>query len=163
MRTVMSMKKTIIALVIGMAMAFSAAAQNPYLEPDNTWISISGTVEDVPTGDTFVLDYGEWTITVEMDDWDNDADAFKLVEGDKVTVYGWIDDDTFETRTIEASSVYVENLGTYFYASGADEEDYVFTGVTVPVVVNTIGLQGTVSEVNGPRVRPQHRPAVDHG
>src|SRR5690606_1456054 len=53
-----------------------------------------------------------------------------------------------ETRTIEASSVYVENLGTYFYASGVDEEDYVYTGVTVPIVVDTIGLQGTVSEVN---------------
>jgi len=143
------MKKTMIALVLGMAVAFSVTAQNPYLKPDNTWISISGTVDGVPTPDTFELDYGEWTITVEMDDWDNDGDAYKLVAGDKVTVYGWIDDDMFETRTIEASSVYVENLGTYFYASGVDEEGYVYTGVTVPVVVNTVGLQGTVSEVNG--------------
>ena len=149
MRTTTHMKKTMIALVLGMAVAFSVTAQNPYLKPDNTWISISGTVDGVPTPDTFELDYGEWTITVEMDDWDNDGDAYKLVAGDKVTVYGWIDDDMFETRTIEASSVYVENLGTYFYASGVDEEGYVYTGVTVPVVVNTVGLQGTVSEVNG--------------
>jgi uncharacterized protein YdeI (BOF family) len=143
------MKKIMLALALGMALAFSVTAQNPYLKPDNTWISISGTVDGVPTPDTFELDYGEWTITVEMDDWDNDADAYKLVAGDKVTVYGWIDDDMFETRTIEASSVYVENLDTYFYASGVDEEGYVYTGVTVPVVVNTVGLQGTVSEVNG--------------
>jgi uncharacterized protein YdeI (BOF family) len=149
----MSTKRTItkysIVGIVGLAFAFAAMAANPYLKPNNTWISISGSVEGVPTGDTFILNYDQGTITVEMDDWDNDADAYKLVEGDNVVVYGWIDDDIFETRTIEASSVYVENLGTYFYASGADEEDYIYPTVTVPVVVNTIGLQGTVSEVNG--------------
>lgn len=144
-----TLKKYLIVFGIGTGMAISSAAQSPYLAPDDTWISISGTVDGVPTGDIFNLDYGEGMIAVEMDDWDTDADAYKLVEGDNVTVSGWIDDDLFERRTIEARSVYVENLGTYFYASGADEEKYYYSGVTVPVVINTIGLHGTVSEVSG--------------
>jgi hypothetical protein len=41
-----------------------------------------------------------------------------------------VDDDFFETTTIEASSVYVEDLDTYFYASGADEEEVMTTVTT---------------------------------
>lgn len=102
MRITNRVKSYGLALVFGLTMAFSAAAQNPYLQANNTWISISGTDNAIPTANTFVLNYGDWTITVEMDDWNNDADAFKLMKGDKV-----------------------------------------------PVVVNTVGLQGTVSEVSG--------------
>lgn len=64
------------------------AAQSPYAKADNTWIGISGTVKAVTTPDRFTLDYGKGVITVEMDDWDTDADAYKLVAGDKVNVYG---------------------------------------------------------------------------
>lgn len=46
--------------------------------------------------------YGNGSITVEMDDGDRDADAYSLDEGDNVTVYGMIDDDLFESATIEA-------------------------------------------------------------
>ena len=98
------------------------AATNPYLKPDEAWVSISGTAVS-PTADSFVLDYGEWVITVEMDDWDWYGDTPAGIDGDKVTVYGQIDDDFFETTTIEASSVYVENRGTYYYASSDDEEE----------------------------------------
>ncbi|HSO22154.1 MAG TPA: hypothetical protein VLT81_04555, partial [Chondromyces sp.] len=95
--------------------AVPAMAEDPYVEPDDSWISLSGTVKAV-TADAFTLDYGKGMITVEMDDGDRDADGYKLIEGDKVTVNGVIDDGLFETRTIEASSVYVEKLDTYFYA-----------------------------------------------
>lgn len=58
-----------------------------------------------------------------------------------------VDDDFLELATIEASSVYVEELGTTFYASAVDEED-VFTLVTVrPVVVGDAVLQGDVTSV----------------
>ena len=72
---------------------------DPYELANNTWISLSGTVHAV-SPDTFELDYGEGNITVEMDDGDRDADAYKLLHGDKVTVNGLIDDDLFEMRTI---------------------------------------------------------------
>jgi hypothetical protein len=59
-----------------------------------------------------------------------------------------VDDDFFETTTIEASSVYVESIGTYFYASALDEEDAdTFVTLATPVVVSSTLLQGTVTKV----------------
>ncbi len=143
--------KLILTGLLTVFLAASALAQNPYAKPDDTWISIDGEVRSVRP-DEFVLDYGEGNIIVEMDDGDRDADAYKLVEGDMVTVNGLIDDDFFETTTIEASSVYVEKLDTYFYASAMDEED-AFVTIVEPVVVSTTVLQGTVTEVNDDEFR----------
>ncbi|HJL18499.1 MAG TPA: hypothetical protein RMH99_22760 [Sandaracinaceae bacterium LLY-WYZ-13_1] len=112
--------------------------------PDGSWVSLTGTIVTA-TDESFVLDYGEGAITVEMDDWDSIGDAAGLLPNDDVVVYGYIDDDFFETRTIEASSVYVRDLGTTFYASGVDEED-----VRVTTVVDfhpRIELSGTVTNV----------------
>lgn len=139
------------AAVLTAFMVIPASAQDPYLAADDTWISVTGTVESVEA-DEFELElaedmsHGGALITVEMDDGDRDADAYKLLPGDTVTVYGMVDNDLFEERTIEASSVYVANLDTYFYASGLDEED-TFVTITPPVVSATV-LQGTVTEVN---------------
>jgi uncharacterized protein YdeI (BOF family) len=129
-----------------MLASVAAADEDPYEKPDNTWISIDGTVEAV-SPDEFTLDYGEGIITVEMDDGDRDADAYKLAKGDFVRVSGLIDDDFYELRTIEASSVYVEDLGTYFYASAVDEED-TFITYTMPVTVSETVLQGTITDVD---------------
>ena len=74
-------------------------------------------------------------------------DAAGLLDNEEVVVYGYIDDDFFERRAIEASSVYVRDLGTYFYASGFDEED-----VPMSTVVNfepRIEVAGTVTSVTG--------------
>lgn len=127
----------------------NAESQNPYAMADETWISISGTVESV-SADQFLLDYGDGLITVEMDDGDRDADAYKLMKGDKVTVSGLVDDDFYELTTIEASSVFVENLGTTFFASAIDEEDFDWyvAGVRVPVVASWTVVQGTVTDVD---------------
>lgn len=144
-------------LLLPLLFGSSAAAQDPYTAPNDTWISISGTVESVDA-DEFTLDFsqnghfGEGLITVEMDDDDRDADGYKLLPGDTVTVYGIIDDDLFDTRTIEASSVYVANLGTFFEASAMDEED-AFVTLTVPPVVSAAVVQGTVSEVEDEEFR----------
>lgn len=143
-----SQKHFVSFLIVGICLMLTTAAWavNPYAKSDDTWISISGTIDSVAPN-SFILDYGEGNITVEMDDWDRDADGYKLVKGDKVTVNGMIDDDTFDTRTIEAGSVYVENLNTYFFASPVDEED-TFVTVTTPVVVAETVIQGTVTSVN---------------
>lgn len=143
------MKYTILAITTTalLAMPIPALAEDPANKADDTWISVSGTVKSV-SPDTFILEYDNGTIPVEMDDGDNDADAYKVVVGDKVTVNGIIDDDLFERKTIEASSVYVEGLNTYFYASPVDEED-TFITYTTPVVVSSVVLQGTVTGVDG--------------
>lgn len=122
-----------------------AHAADPETAPDDTWITVSGTVTTV-SPDTFKLDYGGGVILIEMDDWDADADAYKVVEGDRVTVTGKVDDDLFEKRSIEASSVYVQDLNTYFYASAADEEDVIVT-VSTPIVLSQTVLRGTVTEI----------------
>ena len=137
------------ALAIMAAPPSIAGEVNPYAMANNTWITISGSIESV-SSDTFILDYGDGLITVEMDDGDRDADAYKLMTGDKVTVSGKIDDDFFEVATIEASSVYVENLGTTFFASAVDEEtsEGLAAVVTVPIVVADAIVTGTVSGVD---------------
>lgn len=132
-------------------LSLPAVAQNPYLEPDDTWISLSGTVESVSL-DEFELNYGTGTVTVEMDDGDRDADAYKLAQGDEVTVSGMIDDDFYEMTTIEASSVYVDNLNTTFYASAMDEEDsfaiYPFNPPGINVAVGDTVIIGTISGID---------------
>ncbi len=141
-------------LMVTAAMAIAPAAQaekpNPYLMLNNTWITINGSVESV-TVDSFELDYGDGMVTVEMDDGDRDADAYKLVKGDKVIVSGLVDDDFYEATTIEASSVFVENLGTTFFASAVDEEDFDSwnIAVTAPAVVSETVVYGTVTKVEG--------------
>lgn len=140
------------ATLLGGLLATTAVAgePDPYAKADDTWISISGTV-DVVHPDSFVLDYGDGMIKVEMDDGDRDADAYKLLKGDKVTVAGRIDDDFFEMTKIEASSVFVENLGTTFYASSVDEEAYegLDPSAIPPVVVARTVVRGQVTQVNG--------------
>jgi len=99
------------------------------------------------------VDYGEGTVLVQMDDWDWYGDARGILDGDKVTVYGEIDDDFYETASIEASSVYVESLGTYFYASSDDEESYEgehnYWVSYAPVVVGQTTVRGAVTSVMG--------------
>ena len=120
---------------------------NPYLKSNNSWISISGTVKSAGP-DSFLLDYGRGTVDVEMDDWDWYAEGYKLLKGDKVRVHGAIDDDADETTKIEASSVYVQNLGTYFFASSAGEESP-YVPYAFDLDPNTTVVTGTVTSVQG--------------
>ncbi|MEE4276869.1 MAG: hypothetical protein V2I82_00205 [Halieaceae bacterium] len=136
------------ALLLSTASAIGAA--NPYSRPDGSLISLSGTVTS-PEADAFTLDYGDGTITVEMDDWDSIGEAHGLRDGDRVAVYGRVDDDFFETATIEAASVYVENLNTFFYASAADEEgsgEAMHWSIVAPVTASALSLYGEVVGVD---------------
>lgn len=56
-------------------------------KPYDSWIIIGGTLVD-PKDDSFILDYGENVIKVEVHDWDSYAEASALMNGDKLTVYG---------------------------------------------------------------------------
>lgn len=149
--------RNLTACAFGVFMATHAAnaqditENDPYAKADDSWISISGTVV-TPNDDSFTLDYGEGIVQVEMDDWDTYGDAYRLMDDDKVTVYGEIDDDLFELDTIEAGSVYVEDMNTYFYASSADEEgqEYAryFWTMPTPMELNKATVRGTVSSVD---------------
>ena len=124
-----------------------SAGPNPYARADDSWISLSGTVDAI-SRDSFTLDYGERKITVEMDDADRHAETYALRMGDNVTVNGMIDDDFFETSKIEASSIYIEKLGRHFFASALDEEDFATVTYLVPIDTG-IAVHGLVTQVNG--------------
>jgi hypothetical protein len=128
-------------------------AADPKTEPDASWISISGTVVE-PTDSSFLLDYGDDVVIVEVDDWDVYAEAHPLINGDRVTVYGRVDNDLFEAAKIEAGAVFVQGLNTYIYASSADEEGdatayypYYWTNLGVPVT-NDVTVRGMVTAVD---------------
>lgn len=70
------------------------------------------------------------------------------MDGDRVTVYGKVDQNLFANTTIEAGSVYVEDLNTFFYASPADEEEYGAWVVTTDVVPGDLTYIGTVESVS---------------
>lgn len=130
------------------SLASSLPAADPIERADDSWITLSGTVVATYT-DAFVLDYGEGTITVEMDDWDWYDDSKHIVQDDQVVVYGVMDDDLLETATIEASSVFVESLNTFFYADPTDEEKYRRSAAATPTYIDgaRIEIEGTVSRI----------------
>ena len=115
----------ILTITTALATAFGSAAlaQESEVSTAETgeWVSLTGSVSSV-SGDQFTLDYGDNELTVEMDDFDA-YDENLVIEGDKVTVSGMVDADFVDNKTLEASSVYVDPLNEFFYASAADEED----------------------------------------
>lgn len=98
-----------------------AHAAKPYTEPDDAEISLTGRVA-VSSAAAFVLDYGEGIITVEMDGHDWYGEGHLVAPGEQVTVWGDVDKDFFELRSIEAERVYVKGSSTIYHASDADEE-----------------------------------------
>lgn len=142
------MKKLSLIAILGLIFATPAAAEDPYAARNDSWISLRGTVVS-STPSSFELDYGEGIVTVEMDDWDWYGDAYGIIAGDEVTVYGKVDDDLYETTSIEAASVHVKDLNTYFYASAADEEDVLWPFGTTLYVDTDLQLSGEVTDISG--------------
>ncbi|MGF1454557.1 MAG: hypothetical protein ACFB6R_04190 [Alphaproteobacteria bacterium] len=130
-----------------------AAAMSPKDIADNGWIAVTGEVVQ-STDEAFMIDYGDGVITVEMDDWDSYDEANRIMAGEAVTVYGTIDKNVYELRTIEASSVYAHARHTYFYASAADEEGAfeAFQAYPDPYTVSDgtyVSVMGVVGKISG--------------
>ena len=143
----MRLQKYLLTFLLAFA-TIPATAQDPVEDaPDDSWISLSGTVV-APTADSFLLDYGEGLITVEMDDYDSYSDTWGLIDGDAVIVYGVVDDGLYEAKTIEAGSVYNQDLNTYFYANSADEEDMAYWVAPSAVILSQTTVRGTVTDVD---------------
>jgi len=130
------------------ALAPTDAAARLAAATDRNWINLSGTVVSASPS-AFVLDYGPGTVTVEMDDWDWYQEGKALVPGDEVVVTGKVDDDLYQFKRIEASSVYAKNLNTYFYASGADEELLAENTVYVASLPTYSDTTGLVTAIEG--------------
>lgn len=119
-------------------------------KPDGSWVAVSGKIV-AHTPSAFTLDYGEGMITVETDNWNNRPKGWGVTEGDRVTVYGKVDDDFYHKRTIEAGSIYVEDLNTMVDAGtplddeGAPPPGYTYFNVPVD---HDFQVAGTVSSVS---------------
>lgn len=141
-----------IASIIAAAVAMPAAAgdaQEVSNAVDREWITLTGKVASVAS-DSFRLDYGNEDIVVEMDDYDwFNENAIKT--GESVTVTGRMDNDFFESRKVEASSVYVDSRNEHFFASAADEEEAVFTAIIHDHLQDEewVSLTGEVTRVDG--------------
>ena len=113
---------------------------------DGSLLTLGGRV--VSTGpDWFRLKSGDEELTVEMDDWDWYQEGRALKVGDEVTVTGRVDKGLWEQSKVEASSVFVHNLGVSFLANGADEEER--TAALMQVGTATTSALGHVSAVEG--------------
>ena len=126
----------------------ASADPSPLVQKDRSWISLTGHVVDTGV-EHFRLDYGEGLITIEMDDWDWYDEASDILTGDRVTVYGRIDDDLYDNRTIEANSVYSFGQNTFHYANDADEEDILFHSQPFIPDGTRMSLNGTVAKIDG--------------
>lgn len=138
------------------AFGASSTLAAPKLEnkADRSYISITGNVASTTSskGSGFTLDYGDGLIAVEVDDYLSGDKSAGIIPGERVTVNGRVDNDLFETRSIEADSVYVHNRNTYYYASSADEElnrysSYLYAP-TYPVDGTWLTVSGVVKSVS---------------
>lgn len=141
---------------------------------DQSVLTLNGEVVST-TPNSFQLDIGGDTVMVEMDDWDWYGEGRALKPGNEISVTGRVDHDLWETKKIEAESVFVKNLATRFYANGADEEDLAvaLTQVGAPatsalgMVSGIEGLEYTVGAASGPiRVdasQVNRRPQIEVG
>jgi uncharacterized protein YdeI (BOF family) len=112
--------------------------------PDDSWVTLNGRVRSA-TATGFTLDYGSGQIPVSMDTWSWYRSDHDQIEGNRVTVYGRIDDAAMQRRTIDASSVYVQNLNTFFYASAEDEQDMaVYSYNIIPIGYSDTRVTGIV-------------------
>jgi uncharacterized protein YdeI (BOF family) len=153
-RTVLS---AAMAAALGLGLAGAAPAQEtPIPAEEGAWVSLTGEIAEVDRG-TIVIDHGDGTVTVEMDDWqwDDDADrpdAPPLQAGETVSVRGRVDSTFYTDRRIEAASVYVEERDTYYFASPIDEEGDRLGMAAPPMGAEgdtTISVSGLVTEIDG--------------
>ena len=111
---------------------------------DGDWIRLDGTIESAGTS-VFQLDYGDDTISVEADDWDLSQEGLALMPGDRVSVTGRVDRDVFAEAAVEASAIYVHNLGTVYYANAADEEEFGLAAVPTRAATEGVDYTGWVT------------------
>tara|TARA_Y100001001_G_C8002385_1_gene306751 strand:+ start:293 stop:1030 length:738 start_codon:yes stop_codon:yes gene_type:complete len=109
------------------ALSLSLAATSPALAQDydsneklknyndGAYVMLSGQAYDIDD-DEFTLRHSGGMIEVELDDWDFPEElANYIMEGEKVTVSGTVEDSLFSDREVEANNIYVDRTYTYYY------------------------------------------------
>lgn len=131
----------------------SAAAQSPRAAAEGDWVSVSGTVNRADDNN-FWLDYDGGLIKVEVGNFFTDYNLEnRLEKGERVTVYGAIDDQWFAGKVIDADRVYIENRSTWFDLAptpGTTADYYLYE--PAPALADArakVSFNGTVENVSG--------------
>jgi hypothetical protein len=137
-------------MLAAISLAFASYAQDRVTDaPPQSEISLSGKVAAIEQ-DAFTLDYGAGRVRVDLEDgldW-FPAGTAGLTIGEPVTVNGVIDDDMFDTREIEATSIYRQSMQTYLYSDTSNARFFPPTE-TRPSDLSWVNLSGTVKGVTG--------------
>lgn len=116
------------------------------------FVTISGKVSKVEADSFNLMSQGRKIIVGTYgNNWD--ADGFRLVKGDVVIVTSKIDQDFIKNKKIEADSIYVKSLKTYFYKKDKSDEATPFLSANLYnqdklPESTSIELQGEITDVN---------------
>ncbi|WP_420426768.1 OB-fold nucleic acid binding domain-containing protein [Algiphilus sp.] len=135
------------SVAFALASGSAIALQEPESAQAGTWAGLTGTVTTVKE-DRFKMDYGDGTMTVGVADWQTYNKQFELGKGDKVTVYGRVDKGLYESAALDAASIFVEDLNSYFYASPTDEEEFGGWAIRTDYEPGAVVYIGKVESVN---------------
>ena len=122
--------------------------------PDQAHVILSGIVSDV-RDDEFDLKYETNTITVELDNFGwTEAEMAMVRPGQKMVVEGFIDDDLFEGREIEAFGLNIYDDYMYYYTTDRSPSlDQYYSKEKLGAQSTEDGayvvMTGTVSGING--------------
>jgi len=136
-RKILSMSIASILAAGFMSSASAAETDSKFLKgmEDDTYLTFTGSVAETRE-DEIDLMVGKDTVTVEVDDEIRDGGAYSLAEGDSITVTGYVNDEFFDGKEVEANAIYVDKIGTTFIVnedfadgygmvSGRDFDDHV--------------------------------------
>lgn len=122
MKTLLNTKPLVAAVALAISTSSMAETMNPHDKDDDAQVTMSGTMTKID-GDEFVLNYRDGSITIELEDWERDAEDLNFKNGAEVTVFGEIDNDLFTDSTIEAEAIYIKSTGSYYYASDSEDAE----------------------------------------
>ncbi|NWG46829.1 MAG: hypothetical protein HXY25_09825 [Alphaproteobacteria bacterium] len=108
-------------LLLALLFPHAANGQDPWRQPDESWIRLAGTLERADA-DAFRLDYGRGSIRVDTDELRGWDEAVASAQGERALVFGRIDDDVLDLRRLVASRIVLPDLGVQFLADTRADE-----------------------------------------
>ena len=135
-------------IIASLGGGLQAQQTSPYRLKNGDEIKLAGKVSNAKAN-TFLLDYGRGSITVELDDYDSYEEGLNIVDGDQVVVTGKVDADSGQKRTIEARRVLIPAIDLEIFASATDEEDTASKAFTQSLTDGTeVDLRGIIKNID---------------
>ena len=118
------MIKKLLVTLATIAIAVVASCKSPMIKNTNSeknQIVISGKVSKA-TSDSFEISYGiDKAIVVDLKNWTLDDGIKSLKEGEKVTVYGYMDNNLLERKKLTTRAIYIHDRNSYYVTDTLDD------------------------------------------